>query len=95
MKIDSEEFRQWKAANVYEQRQSGYATVTIALPLGDITSDQLRALADIARKYTNETVRLTVEQNIVLRWVSEADLADLHKELRAGLFGGAGGRNDF
>jgi sulfite reductase (ferredoxin) len=83
VKIDSEEFRQWKAANVYEQRQSGYATVTIALPLGDITSDQLRVLADIARKYTNETVRLTVEQNIVLRWVSEADLANLHKELKA------------
>ena len=35
--------------------QAGYATVTVALPLGDITSDQLRALADIARKYTRET----------------------------------------
>ncbi len=81
--IDSGEFRKWKENNVYTQRQPGYATVTIALPLGDITSTQLRALADIARKYTNETVRLTVEQNIVLRWVSEADLADLHKELKA------------
>jgi len=83
LQIDSEEFRRWKAANVYTQRQPGYSTVTISLPLGDITADQLRALADIARKYTNETLRLTVEQNIVLRWVSEADLADLHKELKA------------
>jgi sulfite reductase (ferredoxin) len=83
VQIKSEEFQTWKKANVYEQRQSGYATVTIALPLGDITSDQLRVLADIARKYTNETVRLTVEQNIVLRWVSEADLEDLHKDLKA------------
>ncbi len=83
LQIASEEFRQWKATNVYAQRQAGYSTVTIALPLGDITADQLRALADIARKYTNETVRLTVEQNIVLRWVSEADLADLHKDLQA------------
>jgi sulfite reductase (ferredoxin) len=83
LQIDSEEFRQWKAANVYAQRQPGYSTVTIALPLGDITSTQLRAVADIARKYINETVRLTVEQNIVLRWVSEADLADLHSDLKA------------
>jgi sulfite reductase (ferredoxin) len=83
LQIDSEEFRQWKATNVYSQRQSGYAVVTIALPLGDITSTQLRAVADVARKYTNETLRLTVEQNIVLRWVSEADLADLHNELKA------------
>jgi sulfite reductase (ferredoxin) len=84
LQIDSEEFRQWKTANVYEQRQPGYATVTIALPLGDATSDQLRVVADVARKYTNETLRLTVEQNVVLRWVSEADLADLHKDLKAG-----------
>ena len=83
LQIDSEEFRQWKTTNVYAQRQPGYSTVTISLPLGDITADQLRALADIARQYTNETVRLTVEQNIVLRWVSEADLADLHKALKA------------
>ena len=48
--------------------------MTVSLPLGDITSDQMRALADIARKYTRETMRTTVEQNIVLRWVSEADL---------------------
>ena len=82
VQIKSEEFREWKTANVYEQRQAGYATVTVALPLGDITSEQLRAVADIARKYTNETVRLTVEQNIVLRWVSEADLEELHKELK-------------
>ena len=82
LEIASEEFRQWKATNIYAQRQPGYSTVTIALPLGDITADQLRVLADVARKYTNETVRLTVEQNIVLRWVSEADLADLYKDLQ-------------
>ncbi|MCP5109414.1 MAG: nitrite/sulfite reductase, partial [bacterium] len=69
--------------NVYEQRQAGYATVTIALPLGDITAPQLRAMADLARKYTNETIRTTVEQNLVLRWVSEADLPSLYQELEA------------
>jgi sulfite reductase (ferredoxin) len=53
------------------------------LPLGDITSDQLRSLADIARKYTRETIRTTVEQNIVLRWVSESDLPSLHADLKA------------
>ena len=67
-------FQGWYDTNVYGQRQAGYATVTVTLPLGDITSDQLRSLADIARKYTRETLRTTVEQNIVLRWVSEADL---------------------
>ncbi|MDR3717821.1 MAG: nitrite/sulfite reductase [Bryobacteraceae bacterium] len=78
--------REWRASNVYPQRQAGYATVTVVLPLGDITADQLRALATIARKFVNETVRTTVEQNIVLRWVSESDLPALYDDLkRAGL----------
>ena len=83
-------FERWRQSNTYRQKQSGYATVTITLPLGDITSDQLRALADIARKYTKETVRSTVEQNIVLRWVSEADLPSLYADLAAAHLGQPG-----
>jgi sulfite reductase (ferredoxin) len=76
-------FQTWYDTNVYGQRQPGYAAVTVALPLGDITSDQLRSLADISRRYTRETMRTTVEQNIVLRWVSEADLPQLYRDLEA------------
>jgi sulfite reductase (ferredoxin) len=76
-------FAPWVRDNVYRQRQAGYATVTVAIPLGDITSDQLRGLADVARKYVRETVRTTVEQNIVLRWVSESDLPALYEELKS------------
>jgi len=74
-------YEDWEQTNVYKQRQAGYATVTVNLPLGDLTSDQMRKLADIARKYVGENVRTTVEQNIVLRWVSEADLPDLYQDL--------------
>jgi sulfite reductase (ferredoxin) len=77
-----EGFAQWHVNNVYSQRQQGYSTVTVALPLGDITATQLRALADISRKYMKETVRSTVEQNLVLRWVSDADLPSLYSELK-------------
>lgn len=77
------EFTAWRASNVYRQRQPGYSTVTVALPLGDITADQLRGLADTARKYIKETIRTTVEQNIVLRWVADADLPAVYDELKA------------
>jgi sulfite reductase (ferredoxin) len=53
------------------------------LPLGDITATQLRKLADISRKYTEETVRTTVEQNIVIRWVSDDDLTAVYEELKS------------
>ena len=79
-------FERWRRRNVYDQRQHGYAVVTIALPLGDITSAQLCSLAELARKYTRETIRTTVEQNFVLRWVPEGDLPALYAELQqAGL----------
>ncbi len=77
-----EGFERWHRTNVYRQRQRGYAVATIALPLGDLTARQTRALADIARRYVGDTVRTTVEQNIVLRWVREADLPDLYRDLR-------------
>ena len=87
-----EGFDGWHATNVYQQSQPGYATVTVALPLGDITAHQLRGLANIARKYVRESIRSTVEQNLVLRWVSEGDLPALYGELKeVGLqFPGAG-----
>jgi sulfite reductase (ferredoxin) len=72
----------WAATNVYEQKQSGYTVATITLPLGDITSEQLRKLADIARRYAGDHVRTTVEQNLVLRWVPSGMLVELYKELQ-------------
>ena len=77
-----EGFEEWYQSNVRLQSQPGYAFVTITLPLGDITADQTRALADISRKYVKDTIRATVEQNIVLRWVTMTDLPALYRELK-------------
>jgi len=55
--LGSEAFQRWHKTNIRPQKQEGYVVVTIALPLGDITSNQLRALADIARRFTKETIR--------------------------------------
>lgn len=76
-------FEEWYQSNVKLQKQPGYAFVTITLPLGDITADQTRALADISRKYVKDTIRATVEQNIVLRWVTMTDLPALYRDLKA------------
>src|SRR5580692_8123429 len=67
-------FARWRETNVLAQRQPGYAMATVTLPLGDLTSEQGRALADIARRFTGDTLRTTAEQNLLFRWVSLADL---------------------
>ena len=79
----SDAYRRWVKTNTRPQRQGDYFVVTVALPLGDITANQLRALADIVRTYTKETVRTTVEQNFVIRWVSGKDLPAVYDALDA------------
>jgi sulfite reductase (ferredoxin) len=78
-----EGFEAWYATNVYKQRQPGYVAATATLPLGDASADQLRALADIARRFVKDTLRTTVEQNILFRWVSEADLPEFYQAIKA------------
>jgi sulfite reductase (ferredoxin) len=78
---------------VADQRQAGYVTVAITLPLGDITAHQLRALADIVSKYTRGTIRTTVEQNFLLRWISKTDIPALHADLAAADLGEPGAGN--
>ena len=43
------------ATNVYRQRQPGYAVATVALPLGDITSEQTRAARPTSPASTSAT----------------------------------------
>jgi len=88
--LGSDAFQRWLKTNTRPQKQEGYTVVTIALPLGDITANQLRSLGDIARRFTKDTIRSTVEQNIVLRWVSQNDLLELHKALQAAGLGESG-----
>ena len=80
---NSDNFKRWLKFNTRPQKQPGYVTVVVALPLGDITANQLRSLADIVRRFTKETIRTTVEQNFVIRWVSKSDVRELFSALHA------------
>ncbi|MQA90448.1 MAG: nitrite/sulfite reductase [Gemmatimonas sp.] len=79
--FDAPGFEEWARTNLYDQRQEGFVSVTINLPLGDITSRQSRKLADIVRQYTSDALRTTVDQNFFLRSVHKQDVPALYKEL--------------
>ncbi|HTJ83012.1 MAG TPA: nitrite/sulfite reductase [Polyangiaceae bacterium] len=76
-------FERWRKTNVVAQVQEGYVVATATLPLGDMSVKQARALSDIARRFTGDTMRATIDQNLLFRWVSEADLPELHAALVA------------
>ncbi len=59
---------------VHPQRQPGLHYVGIVCPVGRLTSEQARGLADVATRYGSGTVRLTVWQNLLLSDIPEAGL---------------------
>ncbi len=82
----SSEFQRWWDTNVVPQKQQGYNVVFVNPTIGDLTTDQLFALADIADRFSNGLVRTTTQQDVVLRWIRHSDLIALYEELRrAGL----------
>ena len=85
-----ERFQRWAKTNLRPQSQDGYYVATITMPLGDFTSTQARVIAALARKYTGDTIRLTVEQNVAVRWLSGADALAFYEALDAVGMGEAG-----
>jgi sulfite reductase (ferredoxin) len=81
--VETEAYRTWHRTNVRSQRQSGFCTAKVTLPLGDFTPDQARALAEILRSYSPEALRTTVDQNLLLRFIAERDLRELYADLVA------------
>ncbi len=74
---------EWLRTNLRPQKQSEYSQVTVSLVLGDISSGQMRALALLARAYGDGMVRVTVDQNLVLRWVRSGQVPGLYRRLAA------------
>ncbi|MBI3111806.1 MAG: nitrite/sulfite reductase [Ignavibacteriales bacterium] len=76
------ELQRWLETNVVPQKQADYNVVYINPTIGDMTTDQLFALSDLAIRFSNGFVRTTTQQDIVLRWIRQSDLGVLYKELR-------------
>ncbi|MCP9451862.1 MAG: sulfurtransferase TusA family protein [Nitrospira sp.] len=74
-------FEVWKRSNVIPQKQKGYVTAVIRLFMGDITVDQMRAVADLAERYSNGNLRTTITQNLVIRWISEDQIEAFYHDL--------------
>ena len=76
-------FERWREGNVRAQKQPGFAAVTVRLVRGDITAAQFRGVADLARRFGDGMARLTIDQNLLLRFVPEAQVPAVHAGLAA------------
>jgi sulfite reductase (NADPH) hemoprotein beta-component len=82
------EFAQWVKTNITPHAVAGYAIVNISLKPeggipGDATAEQMRAVADLAERFSFDELRVSHHQNLVLPHVRRSDLYTAWKVLKA------------
>ncbi|NYS76641.1 MULTISPECIES: nitrite/sulfite reductase [Halomonadaceae] len=88
LRTENRSFARFVTNNVSDHKVPGYKAVTLSLKRrehapGDVTADQMEAVADLADRYSFGEVRVTHEQNLVLSDVPVDELEALWKELEA------------
>lgn len=75
-------FAHWLRTNAAEQKQAGYFGATIRLPLGDISTDQLRVVAELAEQHGSSEIRASNDQNLMLPWIPGDRLEAVFRKLQ-------------
>ncbi len=85
---DQQAFARWLDRNVKSHQVPGYASVVLSLKPhgtvapGDVTTEQMLAIADLADQYSFGEIRATHEQNLVLADVEQSSLYSLWQSAR-------------
>ena len=80
------DFAAWYQHNTHAHKLAGYRIVTLSLKpylqiAGDVTSTQMRVIADLADRYNFGEIRSTHHQNLVFSDIALGDLYDLWQAL--------------
>lgn len=78
---DSQAIGRWGQTNVWRQRQEGLVAVWVTLPQGALRKEQFEALANLARRHGDGTLRTTPTQNVILPNVKQENLSAVYAEL--------------
>ena len=82
----SEDYRAWRQTSAHPQKQPGYTMVTVRVPQGNLTGDQMRGLAELSEQAGDSSLRFTMNQNVVLAYVPNGMLQRVYGALgRLGL----------
>ena len=85
---EEKSFKNWVDRNTFVHKVAGYSSVTLSLKKhgvapGDITSEQMEAIADLADQYSFGELRISHEQNVILADVKKADLHAVWQKAKA------------
>jgi sulfite reductase (NADPH) hemoprotein beta-component len=81
-------FRSFVDTNLSAHKVDEYAIISISIKKhgqtpGDATSEQMRTMAALARKYAHDELRISHEQNVILPHVHKSHLYTIYQELKA------------
>jgi ferredoxin-nitrite reductase len=68
---------------IHKQVQEGLSYIGVVPPVGRLTAEQLRGLADIAERYGSGTLRLTVWQNLLVSDIPDTEIANAASGIEA------------
>jgi sulfite reductase beta subunit-like hemoprotein len=74
----SAEFQEWRETNVAPQKHAGYAIVTVRIQQGNLSGDQMRGLASLSEQAGDGSLRVTMNQNVILAWVPVGALSRVY-----------------
>ncbi len=81
-------FASWYQQNVDAHKKPGYAIVTICLKTtgvapGDVTTEQMNFIADVADRYSFGELRISHEQNVILADIEQDALYEIWQALKS------------
>jgi ferredoxin-nitrite reductase len=66
---------------IHPQQQAGLSYVGVSLPLGQLRTQQLRALANLSQQYGDGSLRLTPWQTVIVPNVLTAQVAQVQQQI--------------
>lgn len=87
-------FASWYQQNVNAHKKPGYAIVTVCLKTtgvapGDVTTEQMNFIADVAERFSFGELRVSHEQNVILADVEQDALFEVWQALKSNQLGAA------
>ena len=80
--LEDKEYNDFLKYSIYAQRQIGLVTAELRIPRGDIAADKLAALAGLEKYFEQIEFATSINQNILLCNIREADVYKLFSALK-------------
>ncbi|MCB9034374.1 MAG: nitrite/sulfite reductase [Chitinophagales bacterium] len=80
---DEQAYQDWLKTNTFEQKQAGFYGVFLKVTNGDIKPDQARTIAELVNEFASQDMRITMNQNLLIKFVRKEALPYVYSILKS------------